>query len=62
MADRGFGLQSEDLMRTAYTIMERSGRPNPFRNGMAGKGWLEAFRKRHPELSLRTPQALSLVS
>ena len=59
MADRGFGLKSEDLMRTAYTIMERSGRPNPFSNGMAGKGWLEAFKKRHPELSLRTPQALS---
>ena len=43
MADRGFGLQSEDLMQTAYTIMERSGRSNPFSNGMAGKGWLEAF-------------------
>ena len=51
MADRGFGLQSEDLMQ--------SGRPNPFCNGMAGKGWLEAFRKSHPELSLRPPQAVS---
>ena len=59
MADRGFGLVSEDLMRTAFTIAERSGRSHPFRNGMAGRGWLEAFRRRHPEITLRTPQALS---
>ena len=59
MADRGFGLQSEDLLRTAFTIVDRSGRPHPFQNGMAGRGWLEAFRRRHPEISFRTPQALS---
>ena len=59
MADRGFGLVSEDLMRAAFTIAERSGRPHPFHDGMAGRGWLEAFRHRHPEISLRTPQALS---
>ena len=44
MADCGFGLVSEDLMRTAFTIVGRSGYPHPFRNGMAGRGWLEAFR------------------
>ncbi len=59
MADRGFGLVSEDLMRAAFAIVEKSGRPHPFRDGMAGRGWLEAFRWRHSELTLRTPQALS---
>ena len=59
MADRGFGLTTEDLMRTAFAIVERSGRPHPFHDGMAGRGWLEAFRQRHPVLSRRTPQALS---
>ena len=44
MADCGFGLVSEDLMRTAFTIAERSGRPHLFRNGMAGRRWLEAFQ------------------
>ena len=39
--------------------MEQSGRPHPFHDGMAGRGWLEAFRCRHPEISLHTPQALS---
>ena len=32
----GFGLVSEDLMRTAFTIVERSGRPHPFGNGRDG--------------------------
>ena len=59
MADRGFGLTNEDLMRTAFAIVERSGRPHPFHDGMAGRGWLEAFRQCHPVLSRRTPQALS---
>ena len=59
MADRGFGLVSEDIMRIAFTIVDKSGRSHPFQDGMAGRGWLEAFRRRHPELSLRTPQALS---
>jgi len=59
MADRGFGLQSEDLMRLAYVIVSRSGRPHPFHNGMAGRGWMEGFRKRHPKITLRIPQALS---
>ena len=53
MADRGFGLASEDLMRTAFTIVERSGRAHPFHNSMVGRGWLEAFRRHYPEISLR---------
>ena len=38
MADRGFGLVSEDVMRAAFTIVERSGCPHPFHDGMAGRG------------------------
>ena len=68
MADRGFGLQSEDIMRTAFTIVERSGRPHPFRNDMAVEGgskhsgnvtqrFLFAPRKLSP-----TPELLVLVS
>ena len=36
--------RSEDLMRLAYVIVSRSGRPHPFHNGMAGRGWMERFR------------------
>jgi len=40
LADRGFGLTNEDLMRTAFAIVERSGHPQPFHDGKAGCGWL----------------------
>ena len=59
MADRGFGLTPEDIMRLAYAIVEKSQRPHPFHNGMAGRAWMDGFRKRHPQIRLRSPQALS---
>ena len=39
MADRGFGLVSEDLMRTAFTIAEQSGRTHPLTVWLAEDGW-----------------------
>ncbi len=59
MADMGFGLTREDIMRLAFVIIDKSGRAHPFRDGKAGRGWFEAFRARHPRLTLRTPQPLS---
>ena len=59
MADREFGLTRGDLMRLAFVIVEKSGRPNPFHDGMAGRGWMDGFRQRHPKITLRTPQSLS---
>ena len=61
MADRGFGLTRDDLMRIAFTIVDKSGRPNPFHDGMAGRGWMDGFKRRHPKISLRTPQSLELL-
>ena len=43
MADRGFGLTRDDLMRLAFVIVEKSGRPNPFHDGMAGRGWMDGW-------------------
>ena len=34
MADMGFGLTREDVMRTAFLIVDKSGREHPFSNGM----------------------------
>lgn len=59
MADRGFGLVMDDLRKLACDIASQAGRDHPFHNGFAGRGWMEGFRKRHPKLTLRTPQALS---
>ena len=36
MADVGFGLTQENVMRTTFTDAERSGRVHPFTDGMVG--------------------------
>ena len=60
MADRGFGLVPDDLRRLAYVIISKSGRSHSFQNGMAGRAWIDGFRKRHLQITLRSPQPLSL--
>ena len=56
----GFGLSRQELiMHLAFQIVEQSGVKHPFRNGTAGRKWFKSFRSRHPNLTLRTPEALS---
>ena len=59
MADMGFGLSCDDVMRTAFKIAENSGRHHPFVKGSAGRAWFEGFRTRHPKLTIRSAQSLS---
>ena len=59
MADMGFGLTREDVMRVAYVIAEKCGKDHPFKNGAAGRAWFEGFKSRHPNLTLRIAQPLS---
>lgn len=59
MADMGFGLSRDTVMEMAFTIVEKTHRMHPFRDGKAGRAWFEGFRKRHPKLTLRSPQPLS---
>ena len=58
MADMGFGLTREDLRLTAYRLAEKLGKPHPFLNEMAGRGW-DGFLARRPKLVLRSTQPLS---
>ena len=59
MANMGFGLSRQEVMRLAFQIAEENGIKHPFKNCTAGRKWFEAFRFRHPNLTLRTPEALS---
>ena len=61
MSEMGFGLGREDVMRMAFQIVEKSGRSHPFKDGMAGRSWMDGFMKRFPRLTLRTPHALSFA-
>ena len=61
MADMGYGLGREDVMRVAFQIVQKSGRKHPFKEGKAGRCWMDGFMGRHPKLTLRAPQPLSFA-
>ncbi|VEN44176.1 unnamed protein product, partial [Callosobruchus maculatus] len=56
-----YGLRSGDMKRMAFQLAFRNKIPHPFNgvNKSAGKKWLKLFLKRHPQLSMRTPQGMS---
>jgi hypothetical protein len=59
MADMGYGLSREMVMRIAYVIAEKSHKKHPFSGESAGRSWFDGFKKRHPMLTIRIPQPLS---
>ena len=58
MCDMGYGLTVEDVRALAFQIAEASGRKHPFREGKAGRDWLQDFAVT-TQLALRKPEALS---
>ncbi|KAH9291763.1 hypothetical protein KI387_043047 [Taxus chinensis] len=56
MADMGHGLELMQLKANVAQICET--RQNPFRDGFPGKSWWAGFRKRHPDLAIRTAEGL----
>lgn len=61
MESRMYGLTTKDVRSIAYELAVKNNIKHPFsvRTKLAGKDWLTGFRKRHPELSLRSPEATS---
>ena len=61
LQDMFFGLTPESLRELAFDIAKANHINVPFRNAnhKAGKDWLAGFLKRHPELSIRQPEATS---
>ena len=41
-------------------MLDKTKKDHPFKNGQAGRGWFDGFRSRHLNLTLRSPQPLSL--
>lgn len=56
-----FGLTTKDIRYVAFSLAEKNKINHPFNKelGLAGEDWLSGFRKRHPELTLRKPEATS---
>ena len=57
-----FGFSTIDIRKLAYDIACQNNVPHPFKHDkrMAGKDWLAGFLKRHPEISLRSPEPTSM--
>jgi hypothetical protein len=61
--ERLFGLTRKDLRRLAYEIAEIKNLPHGFSHEkrMAGDKWYYGFIARHPQISLRQPEATSVA-
>ncbi|CAH1975097.1 unnamed protein product [Acanthoscelides obtectus] len=58
---RFYGLTRRDLCVLAYQYAEANHIIHCFKNNAAGHQWYQNFMKRHPELSLRTPEPTSVA-
>ncbi len=59
MAKIGFGRTREELQDTVKKILDAEKRQTSFKDNRPSKGWYYGFLERHPEISAKTPQALS---
>lgn len=59
---RLFGLTVSDIRRLVYQFCTRNKIKHPFNNikQLAGEDWASAFLKRHPTLSVRKPESVSI--
>ncbi|KAJ8873646.1 hypothetical protein PR048_024468 [Dryococelus australis] len=63
MESRGFGVTISEVETVAHKLALKEGLKARFSHekGKAGKTWFYAFKKRHPNLSVRKPEAPSLA-
>lgn len=61
MDQQYFGLRLKDIRYLAFELALRNNLNHPFTKSriIAGKKWLNGFLRRHPTLSIRTPQSIS---
>ncbi|XP_067120893.1 uncharacterized protein [Centruroides vittatus] len=61
MDQRFYGLRLKDIKYMAYQLAIKNNLKHPFSlsKASAGKKWLRGYMRRHPALSVRTPEAVS---
>ena len=62
MENRLYGLMPKDVRKLVFDYCKANNIRNTFNvnSGMAGRDWMAGFLKRHPLLSIRTPEATSM--
>ena len=62
MECRLFGLTVTDVRRIVYVFCDKNNIANTFNSDdrMAGRNWMKLFLNRHPRLSVRKPEAVSI--
>ena len=56
-----YGITTEKLASLAFEFAERQRIKHPFRNRRAGPDWIAGFLRRHPEISVRKAESVSLA-
>ena len=60
MANIGYGRTREQVSEMVKRLLDEDGRPNPFVDNYPGRDWWYGFLRRHPQISLRSPEQLQL--
>ena len=55
----GIPVTKYDLLSAVETYVTSSNKNTPFIANRPGRHWYEGFKRRHPEITIRTPQHLS---
>ena len=58
MFEIGYQLTKREFLKEMKHILDIDGRETPFKNNLPGHHWFELFRKRNPEMTMRTPIGL----
>ncbi|CAH2090565.1 unnamed protein product [Euphydryas editha] len=59
---KGFPRRKVDIMLSVEQFLNKNPRQNCFINNKPGDGWYRLFLKRHPEISIRTSEAVTAAS
>nr|XP_033334412.1 uncharacterized protein LOC117225185 [Megalopta genalis]XP_033334413.1 uncharacterized protein LOC117225185 [Megalopta genalis] len=60
-AERGYPVRKEELLDSVQSYVTKLGRRTPFTHGRPGRHWYEKLCKRHPNITVRTSQNLSMT-
>jgi hypothetical protein len=61
LADSNKPLDRDDIRDIVKGFIKATNRPSPFKNGIPGIDWIQKFERRHPEISKRKPELLTLA-